>query len=271
MTLTTEPALLKLGPLERAIWALVDTLTITVRNLRRLLRVPTLLAFSTVQPVLFVLLFTFVFSGAISPPGVEEYIDYLLPGLVVLSLAFGSSQTAVAMATDVSQGMLDRFRSLPMTGLAVMTGRVLADTVRNLFVISIMAGVATLVGFRFHGEPLAAAVAVTLGLVIGAALSWVNIALGLMIKDSEAANLASILVAVPLVFTSSTFVPVDTMPEWLQVFADINPITVTVDALRALSLGVDATEAVIDALIWVGVLVVISVPLAVASYRRASA
>ncbi|HZD22972.1 MAG TPA: ABC transporter permease [Acidimicrobiia bacterium] len=248
--------------------SVVDTIILTDRHLRRLVRVPTLLAFSTIQPILFVLLFTFVFSGAIDPPGVEGYIDYLLPGLVVLSLAFGASQTGVAMAADLTDGMIDRFRSLPMTGVAVLAGRTLADAARNLFVVLLMAGVGTAVGFRFHGDSMAAVAAVLLALVIGVGFSWVNAVVGLLVKDAETANLAGVFIAVVLVFTSSTFVPVATMPDWLQTFAGANPITVTVDALRSLSLGLDSTRAVVDALVWIGVLLGVSVPVGAVRYRR---
>jgi ABC transporter DrrB family efflux protein len=219
-------------------WLVGDVSAITGRNLRRLIRVPSLIAFATVQPVLVVLLFTYVFGGAIHPPGVDRYVDFLLPGILVLSIAFGASQTGVAIADDLVTGMIDRFRALPMTRSAVLAGRTVADAVRNLFVLLLlMAGVGYAIGFRFHAGAVAAAAAIGLALLIGVAFSWINALVGLLVHDAETAGLAGLMPVIVLVFTSSTFVPVATMPGWLQTFAKINPITVTVDALRALVLG----------------------------------
>jgi ABC transporter DrrB family efflux protein len=247
-----------------------DTLIITARNLHRLVRVPTLLVFATVQPVLFVLLFTYTFGGAIKPPGVEHYIDYVLPGIFVLSLAFGASQTGVAIADDLATGMIDRFRALPMHRPAVLAGRTLADAVRNLFVLALMIGLGYAIGFRFHAGAIAALGAIALTLLIGVAFSWLNALIGLLVRDAESAGLAGLLPVIVLVFTSSTFVPVDTMPGWLQAFADINPVTVTVDALRALILGGRTSAHVWQALAWTTALLAITIPAAIACYNRAT-
>jgi ABC-2 type transporter len=139
---------------------LANTATVTGRNLHRLVRVPTLIAFATAQPVMFVLLFTYTFGGAIHPPGVQHYVDYLLPGIYVLAIAFGASQTGVAVADDLATGMIDRFRALPMARSAVLAGRTLADAVRNLFVLGLMTGVGAAIGFRFHAGPGAALAAI---------------------------------------------------------------------------------------------------------------
>src|SRR5688572_7768533 len=147
-------------------WLVANVGTITGRNLRRLVRVPTLIAFATAQPVMFVLLFTYAWGGAIHPPGVTRYIDYALPGIWVLAIAFGTSQTGVAVADDLTTGMIDRFRALPMTRSAVLAGRTGADAIRNLFVLALMTGVATAIGFRFHAGPAAALAAVGLALVV---------------------------------------------------------------------------------------------------------
>ena len=173
----------------RAVPILADTATITGRNLRRLVRVPTLLVFATVQPVLFVLLFTYAFGGAIHVPGVTRYIDYLLPGIFVLAIGFGASQTGVAIAEDLSAGMIDRFRSLPVTGAAVLAGRVAADVLRNLFVVALMIAVGAAIGFRFHAGPAAALAAVALAVAAGLAFSWLNLLLGLAVRDPESAGL----------------------------------------------------------------------------------
>jgi ABC transporter DrrB family efflux protein len=245
--------------------------TVTGRNLHRLVRVPTLIVLATVQPVMFVLLFTYTFGGAIHPPGVAHYIDYLLPGIFVLAIAFGASQTGVAIADDLATGMIDRFRALPMARAAVLAGRTAADAVRNLLVLGLMTGVGAAIGFRFHAGPAAALATIALALGVGVAFSWINALLGLLVRDAESAGLAGLLAVIPLIFTSSTFVPVATMPGWLQAFAKVNPITVTVDAMRALCLGGPAAAHVWRALAWIGGLLVVSVPAAVIAYRRTSA
>lgn len=252
-------------------WLLGDVAVITGRNLRRLVRVPTLVVFATVQPVLFVLLFTYVFGGAIHPPGIEHYVDFLLPGIFVLAIAFGASQTGVAIADDLATGMIDRFRALPMTRSAVLAGRTVADAVRNLFVLLLMTGVGYAIGFRFHAGPVAAAGAICLALLIGVALSWINALVGLLVHDAETAGLAGLMPVIVLVFTSSTFVSVATMPGWLQAFAKVNPVTVTVDALRALVLGGPTAEQVWQALGWIIGLLVVTIPVAVHQYRRTTA
>jgi len=241
------------------------------RNLRRLVRIPTLIAFATVQPAFFVLLFTYVFGGAVDPPGVDNYIDYVLPGLFVLAIGFGASQTGVALAEDLATGMIDRFRSLPIADVSVLAGRVAADAVRNLFVVALMIGLGSAIGFRFHAGPAAAFAVVGLALAIGLAFSWLNLLLGLLVRDAESAGLAGLFPIVILIFTSSTLVPIATMPGWLQAFAEINPITVVVDALRTLTLGGPTSTALLKAVAWIVGLLVVTVPLAVARYRRTTA
>jgi ABC-2 type transport system permease protein/oleandomycin transport system permease protein len=250
---------------------LVNTATITGRNLRRLVRVPTLIAFATVQPVMFVLLFTYAFGGAIHPPGVDRYIDYALPGIWVLAIAFGASQTGVALADDLGTGMIDRFRALPTARPAVLAGRVVADAVRNAFVLALMTALAAAIGFRFHAGPGAALAAVGLALAIGVAFSWIFALLGLTVRDPESAGIGGLLAVIPLIFTSSTFVPVDTFPGWLQAFAHVNPITITVDALRALCLGGPTAGHVGTALAWIAALLALTMPAAVWRYRRVTA
>jgi ABC-2 type transport system permease protein/oleandomycin transport system permease protein len=249
-------------------WWLANVGTITGRNVRRLVRVPTLIAFATVQPVLFVLLFTYAWGGAIHPPGVERYIDYALPGIWVLAIAFGASQTGVAISDDLATGMIDRFRALPMCRSAVLAGRTAADAARNLFVLALMTGTAAVIGFRFHAGPAAALAAVGLAVAVGIAFSWIFGLLGLLVRDPESAGIGGLLAVIPLIFTSSTFVPVATFPGWLQAFAEVNPITVTVDALRALCLGGPTATHVWQALAWIGVLLAVTVPAAVLRFRH---
>jgi ABC-2 type transport system permease protein/oleandomycin transport system permease protein len=267
MTATAAPTVRVSGPF----WLLANIATVTGRNLHRLVRIPTLIAFATVQPILFVLLFTYVFGGAIHPPGVAHYIDYLLPGIYVLAIAFGASQTGVAIADDLTSGMIDRFRALPMARSAVLAGRTAADAVRNLFVIALMTGVGTLIGFRFHAGPVAALAAVGLALLFGVALSWINALVGLLVRDPESAGTGGLLAVIPLIFVSSTFVPVATMPGWLQAFAKLNPVTVTVDAMRALCLGGPTAGHVWRALVWIGLLLAVTIPLAIWRYRHTTA
>jgi ABC transporter DrrB family efflux protein len=250
---------------------LANTTTVTGRNLHRLVRVPTLVAFATVQPVMFVLLFTYAFGGAIHPPGIAHYVDYLLPGIFVLAIAFGASQTGVAIADDLASGMLDRFRALPMARAAVLAGRTAADAVRNLFVLGLMTGVGAAIGFRFHAGPAAAVATIILALAVGVVFSWINALLGLLVRDAESAGLAGLLTVIPLIFTSSTFVPIATMPGWLQAFARINPITITVDALRALCLGGPTATHLWHAVAWIVALLLVTVPAAVIRYQRAGA
>ena len=264
MTLTDRSAPVEAGPAS----ALATGTTITARNLRRMLRVPTLLVFATVQPALFVLLFTYGLGGAIHPPGVAHYIDYLLPGIFVLSIGFGASQTGVAVAEDLATGMIDRFRSLPIAGWAVLAGRIAADAIRNLLVVAIIIGFGTVLGFRFHAGPAAALAAVALAVAIGLAFSATNALLGLLVRDPESAGLVGLFPVIILVFTSSTLVPVATMPGWLQAFAKVNPVTVSVDALRALTLSGPTATPLIEALAWTAAILAITTPLAAITYRH---
>jgi len=267
----TAAGSVEVGPMRGPGWLAANIATVTGRNLRRLVRIPTLIAFATVQPILFVLLFTYAWGGAIHPPGVDTYIDYALPGIWVLSIAFGASQTGVAVADDLTTGMIDRFRALPMARSALLAGRTVADAVRNLFVLGLMTGVAHLIGFRFHAGPAAALAAVGLALAAGVAFSWIFALLGLLVRDPESAGIGGLLAVIPLIFTSSTFVPVATFPGWLQTFANLNPITDIVDALRALCLGGPTADPVLQALAWIAGLLVVTVPAAVLQYRRTTA
>jgi ABC-2 type transport system permease protein len=250
-------------------WTFTDAAAVTRRNLYRYIRVPTLLLFSTIQPVMFVLLFTYVFGGAIQVPGVEHYIDFLMAGILVQTVIFGSTQTGVALAEDMSRGMIDRFRSLPMARSAVLAGRTLSDTVRNLFVVCLMLVVGTLVGFRFHAGVVPAIGAVGLALAFGLAFSWISALIGLSVRDVESAQAAGFVWVFPLVFASSAFVPVETMPGWLQPFAEHQPVSVTASAVRALAIGGPTTSYVLQSLAWSVAILLVFAPIAVRRYRRA--
>jgi ABC transporter DrrB family efflux protein len=243
-----------------------DTLAVAERNLIALFRTPQLLVFSTIQPVIFVLMFRYVFGGAIRVPGVP-YVDFLMPGIFVQTVVFGATGAAVGLASDLKSGLLERFQSLPMARSAVLAGRTLADLGRNVFVAVLMASVGYLVGFRIHGGVSAFVLGMSIVLLFGYVLSWVFATLGLVTGDPESAQAAAFPVMAPLVFASSAFVPVDSMPGWLQAWALHQPVSVVISAVRALVLGRPATTLVLQALAWcVGILLVFA-PLAVRRYR----
>jgi ABC transporter DrrB family efflux protein len=251
--------------------AITDTAVVTGRNLRHFIRQPDLLVFSTIQPVLFVLLFVYVFGGAIGrslPHGVA-YVDFLLPGVFVQSVTFGASQTAVGLKEDLTRGVVDRFRSMPMARSAVLAGRTVADLIRNILIIGLMIAVGYLVGFRFLGGVAGAVACIAVVAAFGLALSWIFAFVALTVRGAETAQTAGFVVIFPLVFASSVFVPVSTFPDWLQAFAEINPVTVTANAARSLALyGTPASLGAAAA--WIGGLLAIFIPLSVWRYRRIS-
>jgi|GEM_PF-8130 len=251
--------------------AITDTAVVTGRNLRHFIRQPDLLVFSTIQPVLFVLLFVYVFGGAIGrslPHGVT-YVDFLLPGVFVQSVTFGASQTAVGLKEDLTRGVVDRFRSMPMARSAVLAGRTVADLVRNILIIGLMIAVGYLVGFRFLGGTAGSVACIAVVAAFGLALSWIFAFVALTVRGAETAQTAGFVVIFPLVFASSVFVPVSTFPDWLQAFAKINPVTVTANAARSLALyGTPASLGAAAA--WIGGLLAVFIPLSVWRYRRIS-
>lgn len=244
-----------------------DALVIARRNLLHVLRTPELMVFATVQPIVFLLLFRYVFGGAIQVPG-GRYVDYLIPGIIVQTVVFGAPSTSVGMAEDMSKGVIDRFRSLPMAPSAVLAGRTIADLVRNAFVVVLMVAAGMLVGFRLHNGLVPALAAIVLALVLGCALSWVFALVGLWVTDPEAAQLAGLLPIFPLVFASSIFTPVETMPGWLEAFAEVQPITRAANAVRALTQGGPVAVELAWTTLWIVALLGAFVPLAVRRYRR---
>lgn len=248
---------------------ITDTLVITERNLVRLPRSPDLLLAFTVQPIMFVLLFVYVFGGAISTPGFS-YVDFLIPGIIVQNIAFGGFVTAIGLNEDLSKGLIDRFRSLPMARAAVLAGRTSADIVTNLLSAIILVITGLIIGFSFGtgiGEILAGFV---LLLFFGYAFSWVFAWLGLIVSSPESANSVGFIAVFPLTFISSAFVPVESMPAGLQWFAEINPFTFVVDAMRALWLGAPAGNSIWGAVVWTVAIILVFAPLAVHRYRRAT-
>jgi ABC transporter DrrB family efflux protein len=272
-TVQAPPARMSLGHM------LKDTWVITKRNLLRNVRLPQLLLFSTIQPVMFLFLFNFVFGGALgaSLPAAAggDYINWIVPGLLIQVATFGAGQTALGLTEDLSKGVIDRFRSLPMARSAVLAGRTLSDAIRNGAVITLMLAVGFLLGFRWQTSIFGMIGAMLVAMLFAYALSWVMASIGLAVKNPEAAQSAVFLPVFPLVFASSVFVPTQTMPDWLRTFADNQPITVTANALRGLILGEGAllpgqtvTGQVLAAVAWAVGILVIFAPLAVRQYRK---
>ena len=260
--------------------AVTHTAIITGRNNMRVLRIPSLILFSTVQPVMFLLLFNFVFGGAITtgtPAGSDQYINWLIPGILVQTAVFGATATALGLTEDLGAGVIDRFRSLPMARSAVLTGRTIADLVRNTFVYILMLFVGFLMGWRFEQGVPKMLLGVAMALLFGYAFSWVMATIGLAVKTPEAAQSAGFLPIFPLVFASSVFVPVESMPEWLQGFAANQPITVLANTARSLMipeealapLGLDQGTLIWQSLAWIVTITAVFAPLAVRQYKKA--
>jgi ABC transporter DrrB family efflux protein len=251
-----------------ALPALQDALAIAWRGVITYRRVPQLLVFSTIQPIVFVLMFRYVFGGAIRIPG-TDYVDYLMPGIFVQTSVFGAIATAIGLATDVQSGLLERFLSLPMARSAVLVGRTFADLFRNVFVVALMSGVGFLVGFHVHTNAWKFIAALLLVLLFGYTFSWVFATVGLLLGNPESAQAAAFPVMAPLVFASSAFVSVSSMPGWLQPFAAHQPVSVTASAARALILGTPVTSYLLQALAWAAGILLVFVPFAVWRYRKA--
>jgi ABC-2 type transport system permease protein/oleandomycin transport system permease protein len=254
----------------RLAWALSDAWVITKYNLIAVPRVPEMLVFLTIQPILFVVLFRYVFGGAIDTPGLP-YQDFLMPGIIVQTVVFGGITTGIGLADDMQKGVMDRLRSLPMARFAVLAGRTIADIGRNIFSIVLMTVVGLIVGFSFHDTTaLEILGGVAVMLLFGFAFSWIAALIGLSVPNAEVAQSAGFIWLFPLTFASSAFVPVDSMPDWLQKFAEVNPVTVCVNAVRELWLGVPAGNDIWGTVAWSVGLIAIFAPLATIRYRRTS-
>ena len=260
--------------------AVTHTAVITKRNVLRFIRIPQLLLFSTVQPVMFLLLFNYVFGGAITtgtPAGSDQYINWLMPGILVQSAALGATATALGLTEDLGAGVIDRFRSLPIARSAVLAGRTLADLVRNTFVFSLMLAVGYLMGWRFEQGFWKMALGFGVALLFGYSFSWVMAAIGLAVKTPEAAQAAGFLPIFPLVFASSIFVPTSSMPDWLQTFAEVQPVTIVANTVRSLMipeealgfLGLDQGTLILQSLAWIAVIIAVFAPLSVRQYKKA--
>jgi ABC transporter DrrB family efflux protein len=251
-------------------YAVSDTLVIAVRSLKRIPRQPDLLSAYTIQPIMFVLLFVYVFGGAIQvPPIYDDYADFLIPGIIVQSMAFGGFVTALSISDDLNRGLIDRFRSLPMTQSAVVAGRTVADILLNLLSLATMVVVGLIVGFSFSEPVGEVLLGVLLMVMFGYAFSWVFAWVGLISKSPESANAFGFTAIFPLTFVSSAFVPPESMPAAIEWFAEINPFSTVVDALRALWIGGPAGNDVWAAFAWsIGIAIVFAL-ISTHRYRRA--
>ncbi|HEY2552284.1 MAG TPA: ABC transporter permease [Streptosporangiaceae bacterium] len=258
------------GLIQQARWAVTDTLTITRRNLLVWMRVPAYLVFTVVQPVLFVLMFRYVFGGAIPVRVPGGYVNFLLPGILGQTAAFATFGTAIALAQELKKGVIDRFKSMPMARSAVLAGRLVADTGRMLVTILIVLGVGYAVGFRFQNGVVPAVGMVVLATVFGLAICCISAFTGLAIGDEESVQAFGLIWLFPLTFLSSAFVPIQTMPGWLQAFANNQPVTYVIDAMRHMALGGAIAAPLWKSIAWLVAIFVVFVPLAVRAYRKAA-
>jgi ABC-2 type transport system permease protein len=262
-----------------ATMALTDGWVVTKRNLTKVRRLPDLLLFSTIQPIMFVLLFAYVFGGSISIPGVP-YREYLMAGIFTQTVFIGASITAIGLASDLDKGIIDRFRSLPMSRAAVLIGRTNADLINNVFIVAIMVICGLVVGWRVHTSPVEAAAGFALLLAFGYAMSWVTAVIGLSVSSVEVAQSAGLIWMFPMAFVSNVFIASDTLPGWLQPVADWNPISSVALALRDLwgnspegmarGGGFPAEHPLLLSVIWIALILAAFIPLAIARYRRAA-
>jgi ABC-2 type transport system permease protein/oleandomycin transport system permease protein len=266
------PAVAPRGPslFTQARWAVSDTLTITRRNLLVWMRVPAYIVFTVIQPVMFVLMFRYVFGGAIHVPVKGGYVDFLMPGIIGQTAAFATFGTAIALAQELQKGVIDRLRSMPMARSAVLAGRLVADTARMFVTIVIVIGVGYLVGFRFQNGAALAVAMVALAVVFGLAVCCIAAFTGLAIGDEESVQAFGLIWLFPITFLSSAFVPIQTMPGWLQAFANNQPVTYVIDTMRAMAVGGPIETNLWKSLVWLAGIFIVFAPLAVRAYKRAS-
>jgi ABC transporter DrrB family efflux protein len=272
MTAIAEPTGFTAAPGlgSRIRWAVSDTLTLTRRSLLVWVRVPAYIVFTVIQPVMFVLLFRYVFGGAIPVPVKGGYVNFLLPGIIGQTAAFATFGTAIVLAQEMKKGVIDRLRSMPIARSAVLTGRLVADTGRMVITILIIVGVGYAVGFRFSNGVGAAIAMILLATAFGVAIACVAAYTGLAIGDEESVQAFGMIWLFPLTFVSSAFVPIASMPGWLQAFANNQPVTYVINTMRALALGGPVEANLWKSLVWLAGIFVVFLPLAVRAYRRAS-
>jgi ABC transporter DrrB family efflux protein len=274
-TTTSEPRLEALDipgppPMQRFRYGAMDTFTLTRRDIMVWTRNPSFLVFTIIQPVMFVLLFRYVFGGAINVGVPGGYVNFLMPGIIAQSAAFASFGTAIALSRQIQRGVIDRFRSMPMARSGVLLGRLVADTLRLTITLLVILVVGYAVGFRFENGVVPAILMVVLGVVFGVAVCTVSAFIGLAIKDEESVGSFGLIWLFPLTFVSAAFVPVSSMPGWLQAFAKNQPVTIVIDEMRALALGGPLAEHAWQSALWLAGTFAVFVPLAVRAYRRTS-
>ncbi len=257
------------SPLTQARWAVSDTLVITRRNLLVWMRVPAYIVFTVIQPVMFTLMFRYVFGGAIPVDTPGGYVNYLIPGIIAQTAAFATFGTAIALAQELQKGVIDRLRSMPMARSAVLAGRLVADTARMAVTIVIVIGVGYAVDFRFLNGAFLAVAMFVLAVVFGLAISCIAAYTGLAIGDEESVQAFGLIWLFPLTFLSSAFVPIDTMPGWLQAFANNQPFTYVVNTMRAMAIGGPIEANLWKSIAWIAGIFIVFVPLAVRAYKRA--
>lgn len=242
-----------------------DTKVIMIRNIKRVLRTPRLLIFSSIQPIMFFVLFRYVFAGPLQTSG--HYVDFLLPGIFVQASLFGGT-TAIALSSDLASGMVDRFKSLPIARVAVLAGRTLADSARNVVTLTLLTIVGIIFGFRFHAGFLSILAGYAMLLLFAHAFSWLSAFIGISAKDPETAQIMSFLPLFPFIFASTIFQPSSNFPTWLQGFAEHQPISVTATTVRALVQGGPVWATGWQALMWAGIFLIVFIPLTVSKYRK---
>ncbi|WP_436975422.1 ABC transporter permease [Nocardia asteroides] len=277
MTVQAHMATPGLG--QRLTMVVTDSITIAKRNVIKIKRVPDVLIFSTLSPIMFVLLFAYVFGSAINIPGVTGgYREFLIAGIFVQTVVFGATFTGAGMAEDMQKGIIDRFRSLPMAPLAVLVGRTISDVVINIVSLIVMSLTGLLVGWRIRGSFFDAVLAYALMLLFAYALSWVMAVVGLLLRAPEVFNNASFMVIFPLTFVSNLFVPLENLPTPLRVFAEWNPVSALAQAVRDLFGNTSPLEPppsawtmqnpVLTSMIWIVVILIVFVPLAQLQYKK---
>jgi oleandomycin transport system permease protein len=267
MTTITLPAPRPLSRRVSPVESLRHTMTLAWRSLVAVKHNPFELLDLSIQPIMFVLLFTYVFGGAISgSPG--EYLQFALPGIVVQTVLFATLTTGVGLSTDLTKGVYDRLQSLPIARWTPLAGRILADTTKQVWSISLLFGVGMIIGYRFHSSPLGVLGAYLLLLIFSIAVSWVAVLIGVMVDNPEKVQIFGFVVVFPLTFCSNAFVPVGTMPGWLQSWIKVNPVTILADGVRGLVNGTPDAGTIGLSLLWAAGIALVFAPLAVARFRR---
>jgi oleandomycin transport system permease protein len=267
MTATTAPSQPELAPAVTPVEGLRQTGTLAWRTLVQIRHNPWELSDFSIQPIMFVLLFTYVFGGAIAG-STSDYLRFALPGIIVMNMLFVTMYVGTGLNTDLTKGVFDRLRSLPVARWAPLAGRITADLVKQAWSIALLLGVGAILGFRIDTSLLALLGAVALLLVFALGFSWVSVLVGLLAKDPEKVQLFGFTALFPVTFVSNVFVPTDTMPGWLQAFVDVNPVTILSDATRALMLGGQVAKPVMGSLLWASAIVLVFAPLSVWAFKR---